>query len=190
MFFLDVQPRAPRYSNTTIIQADLHDGMTSSILAGGVVTQSAYCLHLLGSFEVLSIIDDEEQVSVFFGKQAQEHVQGDLLHYDRLIPDAAPEELPMIGSVGRASQCFAELVNGSAVVDSDGQYQSPEVLPRSLREMLVNWSEKTLQFFGNSADSNHMASPMISICSYKSYRQDRPILFDAFRNHKSTNRSV
>jgi hypothetical protein len=65
----------------------------------------------------------------------QQHVQGDLLHYAGLIPDAAPEEFALIGPVGRASQHFSGLVNSCAVADSDGHHQSPKVLPRSWPKM-------------------------------------------------------
>jgi len=96
----------------------------------------------------------------------------------------------MIGSMGRVPQCFGEAVNRYFVCDSDGHRQSPEVLPGSLGKMVFDWREKTFEFFGHSADCNHMASPMISFCLYKSYRPSRPFLFDVFSNHKFTNRSV
>ena len=112
------------------------------------------------------------------------------MHYAGLIPDAAPEEFALISPVGRTPQYFSELVNSYAAADSNGHHQSPKVLSRSSSKMLMNGFEKTLQFFGNPANSNHMASPMISTCAYKSYCQDRPFLFNAFRNHTFTNRPV
>ena len=96
----------------------------------------------------------------------------------------------MIGSMNRVPQSSGEAVNRYFVGDGDGHCQSPEVLPCSLVEMVSDRLEKTLDFFWNSADFNHMASPMISPCVYKSYRQSRPFLFELFSNHKFTNRSV
>jgi len=78
-----------------------------------------------------------------------QHIQSNLLHDNRFIPTAAPEEFTVIGSVGRASQSFGQTVNSSPVAD-----------------------------------------PMISICHYNSYRQDRPFLFDVFHGHNFRNRSV
>ena len=91
---------------------------------------------------------------------------------------------------GRAPKCFGQAVNSCSVTDCDGYYQGPKMVPRPLIKMLVDRFEKTLQFFGNSADCNHMVSPMISVCYYKSYRQDRPFFFCVLRNYKFNNRSV
>jgi len=44
--------------------------------------------------------------------------------------------------------------------------------------------------FGNSPDSKRMDSPMISTCSYNSYRQDRSLLFDNGNHQFLKNRSV
>jgi len=125
---------------------------------------------------------------VFSGKQTVQHIQIDLLHHHRTIPDAAPEELTVIGSMGRASQRFGQPLDRCAMAKSDGHHQSPEVLPRALAEVLTMGQEKTLQFFRNSADSNHKASFMRTTCSYKSYRQDKPFFLEICRNYKITNR--
>jgi hypothetical protein len=190
VFFFDVQPRAPWYGNATIIQRYLYDSMAGSVLSGGMMVQFTDGLHFLCPLERLCVIDDEKQMAVIFPEQTEQHIQGDLLHYGRTVPDAAPEEFAMICSMGRVSQCFCEAVNRYFVCDSYGHRQSPEVLPGSLGKMFSDWCEKTFEFFGNSADCNHMASPMISFCLCKSYRQSRPFLFDVFSNHKFTNRSV
>ena len=96
----------------------------------------------------------------------------------------------MIGSMSRAPKYLGQAVNSRSVTDGDGHYQSPKVLPSSLGKMVSDRLEKTLQFFWNFADCNHMASPTISTCTYKYYRQSRPFLFDVFSNHKFENRSV
>jgi len=103
-----------------------------------------------------------------------QHIQSNLLHDSRFIPTAAPEEFTVIGSVGRASQSFGQAVNSSPMADSNYHYQSLEMLPCPSLKMIFDWSEKTLQFFWNFADCNHMLSPMISVFYYNSYRQERP----------------
>jgi len=99
MFFLDVQPRAPRDGNTTIIQTNLHDGMACSVLTAGVMVQFANSIHFLSMLKGLSIINDEKQMPVLFREQTPQHIQSNLLHYNRIIPDAAPEKFTMIGPV-------------------------------------------------------------------------------------------
>jgi hypothetical protein len=190
MFFLNIQPRTPGDGNSMIIQTNLYDSMAGSIFAGGVVTQFAYCFHFLCPLERLGIIDDEKQIKVFSVEQTKQHIQSNLLHYNGLIPDATPVKLAMVGSMCRVTQGFSQTVYGCSMADGDGHYQSPKVFPRSCGEMLTKRLEKTLEFFRNFADCNHMASPAISFCFYHSYRQSRPFLFDVFGNHKFNNRSV
>ena len=164
--------------------------MTAAIFAGGEVMQFANGIHLPGSLESLCIIDDEKQMPVIFAEQAKQHTQGDLLHYDGLVPDATPEEFAIIGPMSRVPKCLSQVVNSCTVTAGDGHYQGPKVLPGPLTEMLADGFEKTLQFLGNFADCNHMVSHLISVCYNKSYRQMRLFLFDVFSNHKFTNRSV
>ena len=190
VFLFNVQPRAPRDGYTTIIQRDFYDSMSGSILAGGVVMQSAYGCHLLGPLESLRIVDDEKQIPVIFLKQTKQHIQGNLLHYDGTVPDAAPEKFTMVGSMSRVPQCLGQSVNGYCMSDGDSHCQGPKVLPCSLVKMVSEGLEKTLQFFGDIADCNHMASLVISDCIYNSYRQSRPFFFWVLCNHKFKNRSV
>jgi hypothetical protein len=190
MFFLDVQPRTPRNGNTTIIKANLYDGMAGSIFTAGVVMQFANTLHLFGSLEGLCIIDDEKQMAVFLSEQTEQHIQSNLLHYNGVIPETTPEKFTMISSMSRISQHFGEPVDRCAMTDRDSHYEGPKVLPSSLGKMVSERFEKTLQFSGYFADSNHKASPTIISCIYNCYRLSRPFLFDVFGNHKFKNRSV
>jgi hypothetical protein len=190
MFFLNIQPRTPGDGNSTIIQTNLYDSMAGSIFAGGVVIQFAYCLHFLCPLERLGIVDDKKQITVFSVEQTKQHIQSNLLHYNGLIPNATPVKLAMVCSMCRVTQGLSQTFYGRTMADGDCHYQGPKVFPRSCGEMLMKRLEKTLEFFRNFADCNHMASPTIITCSYKRYRQSRPFLFDVFGNHKFTNRSV
>jgi hypothetical protein len=190
MLFLNVQPGTPRDGNTTIIQANLYDGVAGSIFAGGVMTQFANGLHLGGSLESLRIIDDEKQTAVLLSEQAKQHIQSNLLHYNGTVPDTAPEKLPVIRSMSRMPQGFSESVQRCAVTDCDSHYQSPKVLPSWFGEMGFERFEKTLQFSGYFADSNHTASPTITSCLQNCYRLSGPFLFDNCYHQLLRNRSV
>jgi hypothetical protein len=190
MFFFDVQPRTPRDSNTSIIQSNLHDSMAGSILSGGVVVKFANGLHLFGSFKGLGIIDNEKQMAVLFIEETREHIQGDLLHYYRFIPDASPEEFTVIGAMSTVPQQLDEFFNRTAMTDAHRQYHRPEIAVHMFGNLLFHRLEKTLQFFWDFADCNHVASLMITICRYKCYRLSRPFLFAVFNNHNVSNRSV
>jgi len=173
-----------------IVQTHLQNGMAGSVLAGGVVAQFANSFHFLGSFEGLGVIDNEKQVFVFLGEQTPQHIQCDLLRYGRLIPIASPEEFAVIGAMSTVSQGLDEPVDSAAMTDADRQHHRPEVAEDMFRNLPFDRLEKTLQFFWNFADCNHMATPTISICHYRYYRQSRPFLLDVFSNHKFDNRSV
>jgi hypothetical protein len=92
--------------------------MAGSILAGGVVVKFANGLHLFGSFEGLGIIDNEKQMAVLFIEQTREHIQGDLLHDYRFIPDASPEEFTVISAMSTVLQQLDEFVNRTAMTDA------------------------------------------------------------------------
>jgi hypothetical protein len=136
--------------------------MAGSILAGGVVVQLANTVHLLGSFESLGIIDNEKQMSVFFGEQATQHVQGNPLHNSRLIPVTSPEKFTVIGAMRTVPQQLDKSINGTAMTDTYRQYHRPEIVEYMFGNLFFYRLEKTLQFFGNSADGNHTASMLIS----------------------------
>jgi hypothetical protein len=190
MFFFDIQQRGPWNGDATVVQTHFQNGMAGSILAGGVVVKFANGLHLFGSFEGLGIIDNEKQMAVLFIEQTREHIQGDLLHYYRFIPDASPEEFAVIGAMSTVPQQLDELVNRTAMTDAYRQYHRPEIAVHMFGNLLFDRLEKTLQFFWNFADCNHVASLMITICQYNCYRLSRPFLFAVFNNHNVSNRSV
>jgi len=147
-------------------------------------------LHLLGSFESLGVIDNEKQMFIFLGKQASQHVQSDMLHYGRFIPVASPQEFAVIGTMGSVSQRFDEPVNCTAMTNADRQYHRPEIAINVFGNLFFDRPEKTLQFFGNSADSNHTASILISTGYQDTYRHKRLFLFDNRYHQNSLNRSV
>jgi hypothetical protein len=186
----DIDARGPGDGHPAIVQTDLQEGMAGPVFTGGVVEQGTDGRHFLGPLERLGLVDDQKQVPVFSGQQAAQKVQGDLLHDPRFVPEASPEEFAVIGSVGRASQRFAEAVNRGPVTDGEGHNQRPKMMSRRLGELRADGLEKTLEFFGNRADSNHKASQTISFCCYITYRPSRPVLFDLFIYHDSPNRSV
>ena len=190
VFFLDVQPRAPRNGNAAIIQAHLDDGVAVAILARSMMVQLAHRSHLLGPLERLGVVDDEKQVTILLGVKPLEGMQGDLLDYQGPIPDATPEKLAVVGAVRRATQRLGQSPDRGAVADGEGQDQAPEMAPGGLAKVLTKGAKKDLCFLGDFADSNHVASPAITSCIQNSYRQSRPLLFRAFHSHKSPNRSV
>lgn len=190
MFFFDIQPRTPGNGDATIVQRCLYNSMTASIFAGGVVMQFADGIHFLGSLESLCIIDDEKQMAVLFGKQAKQHIQGNLLHYDGLIPVAAPEEFAVIGAMGAVTQRLDEPVDRTAMTDTDRQYHRPEVAINMFGNPPSYRLEKTLQFSGDFADGNHAASMLISAYCQDTYRQMRLFLFDNHYDQNPSNRSV
>jgi hypothetical protein len=190
MFFFDIQQRSPWNGDTTVVQTHFKDGMTGSILAGGVVVKFANGLHLFGSFEGLGIIDNEKQMAVLFIEQTREHIHGDLLHDYRFIPDASPEEFAVIGAMSTVPQRLDESINGTAMTDTYRQYQRPEIAVHMFGNLLFDRFEKTLQFFWNFADGNHTASMLISICFQNTYRQQRLFLFHNYYHQNSLNRSV
>jgi hypothetical protein len=118
MFFFDIQQRGPWNGDTTVVQTHFQNGMAGSILAGGVVVKFANGLHLFGSFEGLGIIDNEKQMAVLFIEQTREHIQGDLLHDYRFIPDASPEEFTVISAMSTVLQQLDEFVNRTAMTDA------------------------------------------------------------------------
>jgi hypothetical protein len=164
--------------------------MSETVLAGGVMVKLSDGVHLLGSLERLRIINDQEDVSVVFAKQAPQHIQRNGLHELRFVPAASPQELTVIGPVSRASQGLGKAFYRAAMTYCDSQNQRPKMPPASLREGASKWSEKTLQFSGYFADSNHTASPTITCCSQNCYRLSRPFLFDNCYHQNFTNRSV
>jgi hypothetical protein len=190
MFLLDIQQRSPWNGDTTIIQTHLQKGMARSVFSGSVMVQFANRFHLLGSLEGLSVIDDEEQVFIFLGEQTTQHVQGNLLHYGRLIPVTPPEKFTVIGAMSTVPQQLDEPINRTAMTDTYRQYHRPEIAVYMFGNLFLDRLEKTMQSLGNFADCNHMASPAITTFYYKSYRLSRPFLFDVFSNHHFNNRSV
>jgi hypothetical protein len=121
MFFLNVQPRAPWNSDTMIIQTRLHDGMSRSVLAGGVMMKLADTFHLPGSLKSLGVIDNEKQMLVLLGIQTEQHIQSYLSHYYGFIPDASPEKFAVISAMSSVPQRLDEPVNGTAITDTDRQ---------------------------------------------------------------------
>jgi hypothetical protein len=190
MFFFDIQQRGPWNGDTSVVQTHLKNGVAGSIFASGVVVKFANGLHLFGSFEGLCIIDNEKQMVVLFIEKTREHIQGDSLHYYRFIPDASPEEFAMIGAMSTVSQQLDEFVNRTAMTDAHRQYHRPEITVHMFGNLLFNRFEKSLQFFWDFTDCNHVASLMITICRYKCYRLSRPFLFAVLNNHNLYNRSV
>jgi len=190
VFFLDVQQRTSGDYDAAVIQGHLYDSMTDSVFAGGVVAQFANAFHLFCSLEGLGVIDNEEQITVLFIEQTHQHIQGNLLHYYRFIPDASPEKFAMIGAMSTVPQQLDESINRTAMADTYRQYHRPEIAVYMFGNLFFDRLEKTLQFFGNFADCNHMAFLSISVCQYNSYRPSRPFLFNSFGNHNFDNRSV
>ena len=190
MLFLDVEPGTPRYGYAAVVEADLNYGMSETILAGGVMAQLSDGLHFLASLKRLRVINNQEDVSVVFAKQAPQHIHCNSLHNLRFTPAASPQKLPMIRPVSRAPQGLSEAFYSAAMIYGDSQNQWPKVSPSSLRERASKWPEKTLQFSRYFADSNHTASPTITCCSQKCYRLSRPFLFDNYYHRNPKDRSV
>jgi hypothetical protein len=94
------------------------------------------------------VIDDEKQMMVIFPEQPKQHIQINLLHYNRTIPDATPEEFAMIGTMSRVPQSFDEAVNRYFLFDINGHWRSPEVFPGSLGKIVSDWRENILSFLG------------------------------------------
>ncbi len=129
-------------------------------------------------------------VDAYFAVETFEGIQGDLAYHPRFIPGTTPEKLAMIGPMGRAAQGFDESINGSAMADGDRHNQGPKMPPGRLAKVLLKRTKESFYFFGYPADSNHVASPTISSCVHKAYRQSRPFFFDLFTHYYYENRSV
>jgi hypothetical protein len=152
--------------------------------------QFANSFHLLSSLESLSIVDNEKQMFIFLGEQASQHVQCNLLHYDRLIPVTSPKKFAVISAVRTVPQRLDESVDGTAMTDADRQYHGPEIAIDMSRNLFFDRGEKMLQFFGNFADGNHTASMLISTSYQDTYRQMRLFLLNHRYHQNSFNRSV
>jgi len=152
--------------------------------------QPADTFHLLGSFESLGVIDNKKQIVILFFEQIKQHIQCDLLHYNRIVPDASPEKFAMICSVCGISERFNEPVYSAAVTDADREHKGPEVAIDMLGNLLFNRLEKTFQFSWDFADCNHTASLHISSCCHNAYRQTKLFLFDNCYHQNPFNRSV
>jgi hypothetical protein len=190
MFFFDIQQRGPWDGNTTIVQTHFQNGMACSILSGGVVAKFANGLHLFGSFEGLCIIDNEKQMFVFFCEQSSQHVQRNLLGYERLVEVTSPEEFAVICAMSTVPQQLDESVYSAAMADADRYHHRPEVAVDMFRNLPFYRFEKTLQFFWDFADCNHTASLQISVCLRNAYRQTKLFLFDNCYHQNPSNRSV
>ena len=190
VLFLDIQPRPPDDGDAAIIQTNLQDGMARRIFACGVVKQFADGIHFLGSLKALGFIDNEQQMPVLGGEQTPQRIQGDMLDYLGTAPGASPEELTVIGAMSAVTQRLYEPVYRGAVADADGQYYRPEITVDVFGNLLFDGLEKTLQFSGNPADGNHIASLLVSSCYYDTYRHRRLFLFSACYHQNSPNRSV
>jgi hypothetical protein len=152
--------------------------------------QFANSFHPFGSLERLGVINNEEQMAILFIEQASQHIQSDLLHYYRFIPNASPEKFAMIGAMSTVPQQLDESINRTAMADTHRQYHRPKIAVYMFGNLLFDRLEKTLQFFGNFADCNHTASKLISNCFQDTYRQMRLFLFDNHYHQNSLNRSV
>jgi len=82
-------------------------------------------IHLPGSLKAPGIIDNQEQVPVPGGGQADGHLQGGLPHYTGIAPRTAPEEPAVIGAMGAVTQRLCEPFYRGAVTDADGRYHRP-----------------------------------------------------------------
>ena len=164
--------------------------MACSVFSGGMMMQFANSLHLLGSLESLSVIDNEKQMAVFFVEQTSQHVQCNLLRYGRFIPVASPEEFAVIGAMSTVSQRLDEPINRAAVTNADRHHHRPEIAVDMFRNLPFDRLEKTLQFFWDFADGNHTASMLISTYYQDTYRQMRLFLFDNHYHQNPSNRSV
>jgi hypothetical protein len=122
--------------------------MADSILAGGMMMQFANGLHFFGSFEGLSVIDNEKQMFVFLGKQIPQHIQCNLLHYGRLIPVASPEEFTMIGAMRTVPQQLDEPINRTAMADTYRQCQRPEIAVYMFGNLFFTGLKKCCSFLG------------------------------------------
>jgi hypothetical protein len=146
--------------------------------------------HFLGAFERLGIVNYEEQVFVLTPQQASQHIEGDFLHYNGLIPNASPEEFAMVGAMRAVAKNSYESVNGASVTYAYGQYHRPEIVIDILGDLHFDGLEKSLDFLGNFADGNHTASLHISTCVHNAYRQSKLFLFDYYHYRNFANRSV
>lgn len=95
----------------------------------------------------LRLVDDKEHPAVFLCAQVPEHVQGDLLHDQVLIPGGPPKKFAVIGPVGCASDGLGQPIDCGAMADGDGHNQGPEVFPGPLGEVAFERFEETVQFF-------------------------------------------
>ena len=127
---------------------------------------------------------------VFPGEQTAQHIQCNLLHYDRLVPITSPEKFAVIGAMRSVSQRLDEPVYRAAMTDADRQHHRPEVAMDMFRNVSFNGLEKTLQFSWDFADGNHTASLHISYCFHNTYRQTKLFLFDNCYQQNPSNRSV
>ena len=190
VFFLEVQPRPPRDSHAAIPKADFQNRMAGAVLACGMVEQLTYASHFLGVLERLGVINDEIALAAVFPMQPTEGVQGDLLNDGRFVPAASPEELSVVGSMGRASQEFAKAFDGAAMCDGDGHNQPAKVLPGGAGKVFFQGVEKGLSFSRDSTDGNHAAAPSISNFYHNPYRRNPPLFFRFTYHHRIPNRSV
>jgi hypothetical protein len=187
----DVYTRSPGYGNTAIVQTDLEYSMADSVFTSGVVKQFADSGHFLGTFEGLSVINDKKQIFILTSQQASQHIEGNFLHYNGLVPCASPQEFAMIGAMGAVSQQPDKSVNRTSVTtNADCQYHRPEVAIDMLGNLPFDGLKKSLDFLWNCADGNHTASMLISTVHFNTYRQKRLFLFDDYHYNNLANRSV
>lgn len=186
----EVQPRTPRDRHAAIPQADLQNSVAVTILACGVMKQFAYTGYLLCTLEGLRVVDDQVAFAAVFPMQPTEGVQGDLLNDGRFVPVASPEELSVVGSMGRAAQESGQSFNRAAMPDGDGHHQTAEMLICRPGKVRFQWMKKSVDFSWDFTDGNHAAIPQISFCWHIPYRQKLPHFFCATHHRRIQNRSV
>ena len=98
----------------------------------------------------------------------------------------------MIGAVRGvgAAQQLREPVDRRPVADGDRQHEHPEVVIAVEGEVARDGAEKTLASPGRFADSNHAASPMITLRVYNAYRHGEPFFIDRGGQRRLRDRSV
>lgn len=190
VLLFDIKPAAPWDGDASIIETGLKNHVAFGVGSGRMQMDGSNGIHDFCPLESLSLVDDEEKLTVFLLAQTAEYIQCYIPHDKGFVPDSPPKKLTVICPVSRASQGLGKAIYSGSMTDGDSHNQSPEMLPSIVGEVVLKRFEKTLQFFGYFADCNHTASPTITIYNYKYYRLERPFLFDVYLYHDSNNRSV
>jgi hypothetical protein len=164
--------------------------MPITVLSGGVVMDLSNGLHLLGPFDSLRIIDDQQALLASSSIEPFEHSQGLLTDDFVLVKLTSPKELTMVSSMCSTSHEFDKPIDRSTMANAHSHHESAIIGINVSRHTTFSGLEKSCCFSRDFSDSKHKASVPKSTARYNTYRHSRLLLFNHHYRQNRSNRSV